>query len=445
MGEVMSEKRPKLLFLVHPFPPFRSTACVRTWNIAKFLSRLGWQVSVVTPHPSLWRTVDAWDETDFALTQEGISRILTGHRWPWLLADQLKCSNNGLAWVFGGICRTISRLLGIPKEIGWIKEAEKACSILSHQDVDLILATGPPFLTFKLANRLSLQLGRPYVLDYRDPWSGNPHAPNLSDRAAIREEEKLVRESAAVTVVSSSWASNLEKRFDLGPKVFVISNGYDPEMLAKIKPFSFGHFAIVYAGNFYPPKRDIFPVMDALSRLKNAAIPKGVKWCFHYYGDHGAHVLSTAKRFKIGDRVKVHGNVSREEALSAVRGAGIAVTITTIEKVATPEDMGIVPAKMFEAIGLGIPVLLVSPNGSDADMIAQTTGLAGSFSGNDVNDMTSFFHNALSGSTPPQKSPELFAWTHTAKLLDEILSSSMNEIPSKKKSFQFLGGFQGIY
>ena len=156
------------------------------------------------------------------------------------------------------------------------------------------------------------------------------------------------------------------------------------------------------------------------------------RWRFHYYGGDVAHVLAMAKRFNLVDTIVVHDNVPREEALSAVRGAGIAVTITTITKVSTPEDMGIVPAKIFEAIGLGTPVLLVSPTGSDAEMIAQTAGLAGSFSGNDVNGITSFIHNVINGNCPPKKTPEVFAWTNTAKLLDKILRSIVKEGPSKR-------------
>ncbi len=428
----MLEKRPKLLFLAYPFPPRRSTACVRTWNIAKFLSRLGWQVTVVTPHPSFWCKVDEVEETDAALTKEGIGRILTGHRWPWLLPDQLKCTNAGLGWFLEGIGRKVSRRFGIDPETGWYREAEKACSTLIPHDVDLILATGAPFLTFNLACRLSLKLEKPFVLDYRDPWSGNPHAPNLSDRAVFKEEEKLVKSSSAVTIVSQSWASNLEKRFDLGSKVFVTSNGYDPEMLAEIKPFSFGHFAIVYAGNFYPPQRDIFPVMKALSRLKQLVNVRNNKWRFHYYGDHDDHVLSTAKRFNIVDNVVVHGNVPRGEVLSAVRGAGLAVTITTIAKVVTPEDMGIVPAKIFEAIGLKTPILLVAPTGSDADIVAQSAGLAGSFSGSNIGEMTDFIADTLQGKTPHANAPEIFAWTNIAKSLDKILRSKLKEVPSER-------------
>ncbi len=56
VGQVI--KRPKMLFLACYFPPVHGSACVRTWNMAKYLARLGWDVTVVTPDPSLWRNVE---------------------------------------------------------------------------------------------------------------------------------------------------------------------------------------------------------------------------------------------------------------------------------------------------------------------------------------------------------------------------------------------------
>jgi hypothetical protein len=50
-----SKDRPKLLFLVWNFTPVQTIGSVRTWNIAKHLARLGWDVTVVTPEPKLWR------------------------------------------------------------------------------------------------------------------------------------------------------------------------------------------------------------------------------------------------------------------------------------------------------------------------------------------------------------------------------------------------------
>jgi hypothetical protein len=53
------------------------------------------------------------------------------------------------------------------------------------------------------------------------------------------------------------------------------------------------------------------------------------------------------------DRVIIHGNVSRKEALTATRGAGAAVVITSVAKRASLEENGIMTGKIYEALGLG--------------------------------------------------------------------------------------------
>jgi glycosyltransferase involved in cell wall biosynthesis len=153
---------------------------------------------------------------------------------------------------------------------------------LTAKEVDVILATGSPFASFRLAKRLSDRLGCPYVLDYRDPWSGNPHVVKAGRKSTIKEEARLLKDAAAVTIVSRSWALALDRRFNLGKKLHVVANGFDPEELADVEPYDFGHFAIVYAGGFYPPKRVISPVMAALRLVKETLV--STEWYFHYYG-----------------------------------------------------------------------------------------------------------------------------------------------------------------
>src|SRR5690349_15709020 len=118
----------KLLFLAYYFPPLNLIGCVRTWNIAMHLSRLGWDVTVVTPDPSVWRKVENSEKVLMELEKHGIKRILTNHRWRCLVPGLLRCWNQNLGWIAGGICRTIGRKLGIDEHIGWIKAAEQACS-----------------------------------------------------------------------------------------------------------------------------------------------------------------------------------------------------------------------------------------------------------------------------------------------------------------------------
>jgi glycosyltransferase involved in cell wall biosynthesis len=428
------DRRPKLLFLAWSFPPAKVIACVRTWSIAKYLVRLGWDVTVVTPHPSAWRHVENPQEIEANLKQAGIRRIVTGHRWRCLIPDSLHCWHQGLGWFAGGLCRNVARRLGIDQAAGWIKAADRACSPLTAKDVDIILASGPPFVAFRLAKLLSDRLGRPYVLDYRDPWTGSPHAA-CPRPTTIREESRLLASCAAVTTVSPSWSLALDRRFGVGSKLHVVTNGYDLEELTHVETHAFGHFAIVYAGTFYPPKRVISPVMAALKILNETVNEKGGEWYFHYYGKQQHHIREEAKRFGLLERVVLHGLVPRAEALSALRGAGVAVVITSVFEEASLEDNGIVTGKVFEILGLGTPVLLVAPSDSDARVIAEKTACAHSFTGSDTDGMASFLREAMFGRHPKPTNLDAYAWTNIAKQFDAILRGAVvNALHDKREA-----------
>jgi glycosyltransferase involved in cell wall biosynthesis len=303
--------------------------------------------------------------------------------------------------------------------VGWIKAAVDRCSDLNANDVDIILASGPSFSAFVIAQRLAERLRCPYVLDYRDLWSQNLHHPVP---LAVRKEASVLAGGAAVTTVSRSWGLVLDRQFAIGPKVHVVSNGYDREELANITPRDFGHFAVVYTGIFYPPKRVISPVMAALRRLNDNGARR---WMFHYYGRHESHVWEAAERFRMKSSVAVHGNVPRSEALAAVKGAGVAVVITSVAKEATLEDNGMVTGKLFEAIGLGTPVLLIAPTGSDARIVAETTGLAHSFTADDLDGIAAFLGMLVDRKTLEPKEPEAYAWENLIGGLDRLLREAI--------------------
>ena len=393
--------------------------------MAMYLTRLGWDVTVVTPDPSILRNVEDIEKASTEVDHAGIKRILTGHGWRCLAPNNLKCWNKNLGWFAGKVFRTGARKLGIDPHIGWIKAAEQACSALTANDVDVILATGSPFAAFSLAKRLSERLGRPYVLDYRDPWTGNPHHGRLPSPAATQREADLLRGCAAVTIVSPSWGCALDRRFGVGPKLHVVTNGYDSGEMAAVKPYDFGHCAFVYTGIFYPPKRTISPFLAALKLLKESlngnGNGNGNDWYFHYYGVDENYIRQEADRFELSDRMVCHGRVPRGEALSAVKGARLALVITSVAEEQTLEDKGIVTGKIFEAIGLATPVLLIAPEGSDASAIAKPTGLVTSFAGTQIQGMVSFLKNVVYGQAPQHKNIESCSWTTISKDLDVLL------------------------
>lgn len=418
--------KPRVLFLAYYFPPVNAIACVRTWNMAKYLARQGWHVTVVTPEPSLWRHVEHSDTVERVLQKEGIQRLPTTHRWLSLSPVYLRTQPGSLRWLGGGICRRVARYLNIEREIGWLKEAEEACASLKPADVDVIFATGSPFLAFKLAKRLSVRVGRPYVLDYRDLWTDNLHAVRTPRLTTLREEAALLKDSAAVTIVSASWGAILEKRFGIGLKLHIISNGYDPDELFDVKAVEFDHFSIVYTGNFYPPKRVITPLMAALQRLRAISTAQSPQWTFHYYGTDEHIVRQEAEHFGVMDKVVLHGNIPRDEVLRAVKGASVAVVITSVTTDATLADKGMITGKVFEAVGLKTPILLIAPSGSDAETVVEGTGLGRRFLANDIDSIVQFLKNSMYSRISNTTNCDKYSWVSIINELDIILRKAIH-------------------
>lgn len=389
--------------------------------IARHLARLGWEVTVVAPDPSLVKhPADDFEAVSDEMNALGVAQIFTGHRWRCLTVE-LQRPYRGIGWFLGGICRRIARAARIEGKAGWYAAAYKACDHLKPNDVDVILASSYPFGTFKLARRLGRRLGCPFVLDYRDLWSGGcPQFPRSFTAREKRVEADLLAESAAVSVISPSMRISLVQQFGVEPdKIHVVPNGYDPADFVDVKPRDFGHFAIVYTGKFYPPQRDVSPLLKALKHLEANGAP--TDWKFHYYGPDDAHVRDAADRHGLQDSVVVHGMVHHREALSAVAGAGAAVVITSVFEDSTTGDRGILTGKIYEPIGLGTPVLTVAPPGSDPEGVIETVGRGRVFSGAATKDMAAFLGDLMRGKVPPAKRPEAYSWPSLISGLDAML------------------------
>ena len=424
----MSAHRPRVLMLAYYFPPVSKIGGIRAFNMAKSLSDRGWDVTVVSPAVSMWRSVERADDFAVELDRRAIRCIRTGHDWRNLSPGDLACRDRGLAWVWGGICRRTSRALGIESQVGWYRETAKACAALSPGDADVVVATGPPFVSFRLAAEIATQLGCPYVLDYRDLWTHNPHVKRSTRSSASSAEGRLLDRAMAVTVVSQQLAVSLREEFGVGDRVSVVTNGYDPEDLFRVTPEGFGHFAIVYTGQFYPPKRVIDPLLAALALMKRSTESRR-QWRFHYYGPHGTHVQAAMARYGLKREVVVHGNVARSEALAAVAGAGVCVVITSVSETGSREDLGIVTGKVFEAIGLRRPVVAIAPPGSDLEIVLKTSGLGERFSGTEIEPLARFLGELVNGRTVSPHAPERYSWPEIGEKVHHVLRDVVRRAP----------------
>lgn len=307
------------------------------------------------------------------------------------------------------------RSCGLEGYIGWIPAVKKACARYRQGDIDVILATGNPFVAFGLARSLAARLRCPYVLDYRDLWTGNPHAKKAHRPWICLAEQRYLGTATAVTVVSESIAKVLAQHFGVSDRLHIIPNGYDTAELVDVQPSRFCEPAVVYAGILYPPKRVLDPVFSALTSLNRP----NIDWKFHYYGSMKSLVADSAKRANIANRLVLHGQVPRREALAAAKGAHCAVVVTSVLDTVSASDRGIVTGKVFELVGMGVPILLVAPPASDAEAVVGSCGRR--FSGSQINEMTAYLADLL---TTPRRSftpPPEYEWDALGLRLHQVL------------------------
>jgi glycosyltransferase involved in cell wall biosynthesis len=382
---------------------------------------MGWQMTVVTPAPELWSMVNDPEGATESYRREGIKHIFTGHDWRRLNPIYLKCWNTGIGYILGGISRRVARSFGIEDEVGWFAQALKACRTIAPGDADVILASGSPFLSFRLARILSDRLKCPFVIDYRDLWSGDPHTPQLHSEAGLRNEKEILSQCSAVTIVSPSLADFVRQKFNLENRPFVVTNGYDPEEMEKVEPLSYDHFAIVYAGVFYPPDSSAKPIMACLKKLKSLRNDGKPSWRFHYYGHQNDHVQNEAERFGVEEYVSLHGLVTRPTALRAVRGADVAVVMISNQKEASLEYRGIVSGKVFDPIGLRTPILAIAPKSFDVCTVVDATGVGKCFCAEETDGMAAFLSHMMNESAATPEVPVQYSWPHIAADMNQIL------------------------
>ena len=146
----------------------------------------------------------------------------------------------------------------------WIKRAiRKGNEVVKKEQPDLILVTGPPFSSFKVAFRLSVQSNIPLILDYRDPWLGNPytHHPSKAIMRRIRKwEKKFTDQSDLLITVGPEYKEFISNKLNLDENsIIVVHNGFFPDSLQqnKIKK-SEEIFTISFFGSFYTLQKPIF-------------------------------------------------------------------------------------------------------------------------------------------------------------------------------------------
>jgi glycosyltransferase involved in cell wall biosynthesis len=419
------KKQRQLLFIAYSFPPYRGIAAVRLGCIAKYFADIGWKITVMALHPH-----DHPRQGNELIDTQVIESEWRARGVELILVRQLSYLSRPANNLWRRVrCRwewEKAKVFGASYLAPWVRQVYVCSGKIDFAKVDVILASGDPFEQFALARCLGAKHRKPYVFDYRDLWL-NGLCWSSSEQVCERVlgwQRELLAGVAGVSVVSPSMAEFMDKRFELGARLHVISNGYDPSVLDNVAPLSFESPSIVYSGFWFPPHRPIEPFYAALAQLQNLGTKS--KWTFRYYGHQTKYVLDRAGEFGIGERVVTGGVVPWNESIALLRGAKVAVVMTSTEEIAGLINRGILTGKIFELIGLGVPVLLIAPHNADVRKVLEETGGGRAFTANETSGIAKFLQEVLAGAVPERRRPETYSWPVLIQQFEKMLLEAIS-------------------
>jgi hypothetical protein len=250
----------KVLILAYDFPPYVSVGGLRPYSWYKNLKNFGLEPIIITRQ---WSN-SFGNELDYIAPScsnkivTEITKLGTIVRSPYYpnIANKILLKYGKNKFVF--IRKAISLYFEIFQylfNIGPKSQVYKAArEYLTNNKVDLIIASGDPFVLFSYAKQLSNEFNLKWVADYRDPWVQdvfNNSNPILKFWSKLNEKFVLEKVKLVMTV-SEFVANKISENYK--SEIFILPNGYDDENANIASNFEQNSelLTITYAGTIYP-------------------------------------------------------------------------------------------------------------------------------------------------------------------------------------------------
>jgi len=342
-----------ILFLTDNFPPEGNAPAARTFEHAREWVDKGHKVTVITCAPNF---------------PEG--KVFEGYKNKWLSKEKIEGMNVWRVKTYmtaneGHIKRTIDFVSFMVSSLFFG---------LFTRKIDVVIGTSPQFFTVISAWALAKLKRVPFVFELRDIWPASITAVGaMRDNWIINFLEELelflYRQADLIISVTHSFKSELQNRGVSAGKIRVVLNGVD---LSKYKP-----------------------LLEKDKEFSEKYRLEG-KFVAGYIGTHGlAHaldnIIEAAELLKAEDHIRIvfaggGADRSRLEKLVEKRGLSNVVMIPRqpkeqMQKIWSLCDISLVnlknlslfktviPSKIFESMAMGLPILIVVPDGEATDII----------------------------------------------------------------------------
>lgn len=402
-----------ILLVNFDFPPVQGPAIWRMLGFATHLPTLGWDVSVFCSDRSSWH-----DRTEPGLLKRVPAQVKI-HRIKGRVAGSVMGR-----FLPDPLVRWWRRLL--PNHL--IFPAMKlALSTSRHAPPHrfVVVTSGPPHISHLVGLLLKQTRSCVWIADYRDLWNDDPMQAwsGWYQTALGRSVERAVlRRADAVVTVSRTWAGLLSER--AGAPVTLIRNATDTDdrlLPQPERPWDPKVPVILFAGT--PQRNNTTEELWRGIRRYLDTLPAGRTPIRFVFLGLDPDSQAAVARFRIGGQVEDAGPQPQERAVALLRGADAALVPLRASR--TPASRGTIPAKLYQAIALGKPIVLIADRDSEAAGLIQ--GYDHVFApADDPDAIAAAFHRFADEPRPSRQSEppsELAGWSRasaTTALVDLI-------------------------
>ncbi len=350
-----------ILFLTDNFPPEVNAPASRTFEHCREWVIAGHRVTVITGAPNFPKGRVYEGYRNCLWQKESISGIHVIRVWTYISANEgfAKRTLDYLSYMFTGFLAS-----------------------LFVRRVDLLVATSPQFFTACAGYAASVIKRVPWVFELRDIWPESIRVVGAMKQSKLldlleRVEIYLYLKASAIVSVTHAFRKSLMRRGVNGNKIHVVTNGVeisrfsprdkDAELVKKLDLQ--GKFVAGYIGT-HGLAHALDTLLDAAKSLKVA--PDGDRFRIILLGD-GANKAALRQRAETEgiDNVIFLDSVSKDQVVRYWSLLDASIIHLKKDELFTT----VIPSKLFECMGMAIPVLHGVEGESAGIVIREDVGL----------------------------------------------------------------------
>ena len=407
----------KILMIALDYPPCQSAGVQRTLFFKEYLEKNGWQPLVLTAKPFIY---DKYDSTQINNDEHFNPPVYRAFGF-----NALKhFSINGKHFEFTTFPDRFSTWRWDGVRIGK--------KIIDNEHPEVIWTTFPCSTAMYIGLKLKQNYDLPWVVDFRDPFSGtNPYIRSKNPKGK-EIDEQVVKSADQFIFTTNNTADVYLKEYPFldQSKVTIIPNGYNEknfngfmiDRVSEVEPVNKNTFTILHSGFLYAGGRSIDALIMALVELKKESVELFNAYCFVFRGaslDSDNKLL--LKKYSLENKIVFVPSISYEESIGEMFSADALLVLQG--EVFNNQ----IPGKLYEYIRAKKPIIALAHKDGATAQLCKNIPHASFAEINNKNHIRKALEILHDIKVDPSFDPSQFSREAGARTLKKVLESIVND------------------